>query len=114
MKHPKPAPYKGVEDHLRDLCRIYRGETDNPHDVDSLLDDERAIQFLRFHLWDAERSILENPALWKFRILEEYGSVPVEDSALASRIYEYAINTKLNGLKEIGIDLTDVYRRTDR
>jgi len=25
---------KGIEDYLRDLCRIYRGETDNPHKVD--------------------------------------------------------------------------------
>lgn len=110
MRHPGPFQRKGIEEHLKDLCIIYRGEVDNPHDVDSLHDEERAIQFLRFHLWDTERSIIENPAAWKFRILEEYGSIPVEDSALACRIYEYAVKTKLRWLSEAGIDLSDVYR----
>ena len=30
---------KGIEDHLKDLCLIYRGEMDNPHDVNALMDD---------------------------------------------------------------------------
>ena len=30
---------KGIEDHLKDLCLIYRGEIDNPHDVNALMDD---------------------------------------------------------------------------
>ena len=49
---------KGIEDYLKDLCLIYRGEMDNPHDVNALLDEERAIQFLKYNLWDVERSIL--------------------------------------------------------
>ena len=30
---------KGIEDHLKELCLIYRGEIDNPHDVNALMDD---------------------------------------------------------------------------
>ena len=30
---------KGIEDHLKELCLIYRGEIDNPHDVHALMDD---------------------------------------------------------------------------
>ena len=33
-----PEP-KGIEEHLKDLCLIYRGEMDNPHDVNALMDD---------------------------------------------------------------------------
>lgn len=114
MRHTIPTPTKGVADYLEDLCVIYRGETDNPHDVDSLMDEERMIQFLRFHLWDTERSILENPAQWKYRILEEYGSVPTEDCALARRLYDYAVKVKLDSLAGCGIDLWPIYRRITR
>ena len=51
---------KGIEDYLKELCLIYRGEMDNPHDVDALLDEERAIKFLKYNLLDVERSILES------------------------------------------------------
>ena len=55
---------KGIEDYLRELCVIYRGEMDNPHDITAANNEERAIQFLRFHLWDVEKSILETPGKW--------------------------------------------------
>lgn len=111
MKHSIPASPKGVVDYLKDLCVIYRGETDNPHDVDSEVYEERMIQFLRFHLWDAERSVLENPAWWKFRILEEYGCLPSEPHHLARRIYDFAIKTKLDSIQNHGTDLWPLYRR---
>ena len=72
---------KGIEDHLKDLCQIYRGETDNPHDVNALLDEERTIQILKYSLWDVERSILETPASWRYLYLEEKGSLPADDEA---------------------------------
>ena len=37
---------KGIEDYLKDLCKVYRGEEDNPHDVNATNDADRAIQFL--------------------------------------------------------------------
>ena len=114
MKHPRPTPYKGIEDHLKDLCQIYRGEEDNPHDVNSLMDEERAIQFLRYHLWDVERSILESPGEWRCLILEDYGTLPTDVQALAKRIYEYAVKQKLDRLAEMGFNLKDIYQRLTR
>ena len=102
---------KGIEDHLKDLCLIYRGEMDNPHDVNALLDEERAIQFLRYSLWDVERSIIETPASWRYMYLEEKGSLPADDEAIARRIYDFAVRQKLERVKESGIDLTEIYRR---
>ena len=102
---------KGIEDYLKELCLIYRGEMDNPHDVDALLDEERAIQFLKYNLWDVERSILESPGTWRYLYIEEKGSLPVDDEAIARKIYDFAVRKKLERVKEFGIDLTDVYAR---
>ena len=110
----KSVEPKGIEDHLKDLCLIYRGEVDKPHDVNALLDEERAIQFLRYNLWDVERSILETPASWRYLYLEEKGSLPVDDEAIARKIYDFAVKKKLERLSEMGINLTDVYRRFSR
>jgi hypothetical protein len=84
---------------------------DNPHDVNALLDEERAIQFLRYSLWDVERSIIETPASWRYLYLEEKGSLPADDEAIARRIYDFAVRQKLERVKESGIDLTEIYSR---
>ena len=102
---------KGIEDYLKDLCLIYRGEMDNPHDVNALLDEERAIQFLKYNLWDVERSILETPGTWRYLYIEEKGSLPLGDEAIARKIYDFAVKKKLERVKEFGIDLTVVYAR---
>ena len=101
----------GIEDYLKDLCLIYRGEMDNPHDVNALVDEERAIQFLKYNLWDVERSILETPGTWRYLYIEEKGSLPADDEAIARKIYDFAVKKKLERVKEFGIDLTDVYAR---
>ena len=105
---------KGIEDYLKDLCVIYRGEVDNPHDVNAILDEERKIQILRYHLWDAERSILETPGSWRFLYLEEKGSLPTDDESIARKLYNFVVRKKLERVKEFGIDLTDIYERTKR
>ena len=73
--------------------------------------EERAIQFLKYHLWDAERCILENPGEWRYLVLEDYGSLPCDLKAAARRIYDYAVRQKLERIKELGFDLTEIYER---
>ena len=102
---------KGIEDYLNELCMVYRGETDNPHDVDAMTEEERAVQFLRFHLWDVERSILESPGSWRYMYIEEKGSLPVDNERIAHKLYDFAVGKKLERVKEFGIDLTDIYKR---
>lgn len=102
---------KGIEDHLKDLCLIYRGEMDNPHDVNALMDEERAIQFLKYNLWDVERSIMETPGSWRYLYLEERGTLPVDDALIARKIYDFAVRKKLERVKQFGIDLTSIYER---
>ena len=84
---------------------------DNPHDVNALLDEERAIQFLKYNLWDVERSILETPGTWRYLYIEEKGSLPADDEAIARKIYDFAVKKKLERVKEYGIDLSAIYER---
>ncbi len=100
---------KGLEDYLRELCVIYRGEMDNPHDVNAITDEERAIQFLKFHLWDVERSLLETPGSWRYMYIEEKGSLPVNDETIARKLYDFVVRKKLERVKEFGIDLIPLY-----
>lgn len=102
---------KGIEDFLKDLCLIYRGEIDNPHDVNAIMDEERKIQILKYHLWDVERSILETPGTWRYLYLEEKGSLPTDEESIARKLYDFAVRNKLERVKEFGIDLTDIYKR---
>ena len=79
-----------------------------------LIDEERAIQCLRYHLWDVERSVLERPGYWRFLVIEHTGSLPSDDESIALRIYNYAVKMKLDKLSEIGFDLKAIYRRLNR
>lgn len=102
---------KGIEDFLKDLCLIYRGEIDNPHDVNAIMDEERKIQILKYHLWDVERSILETPGTWRYLYLEEKGSLPTDEESIARKLYDFAVRKKLERVKEFGIDLYAIYER---
>lgn len=82
--------------------------------VNALIDDERAIQFLRYHLWDVGRSVLERPGYWRFLVIEHQGSLPSDDESIAQKIYDYAVKMKLDKLSEMCIDLESIYRRFNR
>jgi hypothetical protein len=82
---------------------------DNPHDVNAIIDEERRIQILRYHLWDAERSLLETPGSWRYMYIEEKGSLPVDDETIARKLYDFAVRKKLERVKEFGIDLIPLY-----
>jgi hypothetical protein len=64
-----------------------------------MLDEERAIQFLKYNLWDVERSILETPGTWRYLYIEEKGSLPADDEAIARKIYDFAVKKKLERVK---------------
>ena len=102
---------KGIEDYLKDLCKVYRGEEDNPHDVNATNDEDRAIQFLKYHLWVIEKSIMERPGYWRYLVIEHRGSLPCDDESIARKIYEYAVKVKLDKLSEMGYNLRDIYAR---
>ena len=105
---------KGIEDYLKDICKVYRGEEDNPHDINATNEEERSIQILKYHLWDVEKSVMERPGYWRFLVIEHHGTLPADDESIARRIYDYAVKMKLDKLSEVGFNLRDTYRRFSR
>ena len=94
---------------LYGVCVIYRGKIDNPHDVNAIMDEERKIHIIRFHLWNAERSILETHGSWRYLYLEDKGSLPADDESIARKLYDFAVKKKLERVKEFLIDLIPLY-----
>lgn len=46
------------------LCRVYHGEADNPFHPYDITGEQWAEQYLRFHIWDAEYSVAQDPQGW--------------------------------------------------
>lgn len=105
---------KGIEDYLKGFCKVYRGEEDNPHDVNATDEEERAIQFLRYHIWDIEKSVMERPGYWRYLVIEHHGSLPCDDESIARKIYDFAVKLKLDKLSEMRINLNEIYRRFNK
>ena len=105
---------KGIEDYLKDICKIYRGEEDNPHDINATNEEERSIQILKYHLWDVEKSVMERPGYWRYLVIEHCGSLPCDDESIARKIYDYAVKVKLDKLSEMGLNMWTVYKRLIR
>ena len=54
------------------------------------------------------------PATWRYLYLEEKGSLPTDDEAIAKKIYDFAVKKKLDKLSEMGIHLEQIYSRLNR
>lgn len=103
---------ESVEDHLRARCRFYDGERmTNPYDITSSVPEDRAVEILKFHLWDVEKSVMDDPGLWRERLILAKGGIPSEASEAAKAIYEFAVKVKLEILRSFGTDLIDTYRK---
>ena len=102
----------GLEDNLLSICKLYHGEGENPYEVDSPDQGERMIQFFKYHLFDAEKSLTENAAHWKFLLLQEKGGAYTSEDHLAKKMYEFVIGKKLSAMEEsTGMDFKQVWKR---
>lgn len=102
----------GLEECIQSLCKLYHGESGNPYEVDSPDENERMIQFFKYHIFDAEKNLSENPSHWKYLLLQEKGGAYTSDSHLANALYNLAIGKKLSAMKEgTGVDFRQMWER---
>lgn len=49
---------------LSSLCKLYRGEKENPYNYSGKTGDEWAMEYLKFQIWDAEMSVSTEYQEW--------------------------------------------------
>lgn len=104
-------PY-GLEETILSLCKLYHGEDCNPYEVDSPDYNERMLQFFKYNIYDAERSLSENTAHWKYLLMQEKGGSFSSEDTLAKALYRYAMEKKLSAMKEMtGCDFREMWER---
>ena len=97
------------------LCKLYHGEGSNPYDVDSPDREERMVQFLKYHLFDAEKDLSDNPTRWKYLLLQERGGAFTSEQHLAKLLYDFCIGKKLSMMKDsTGYDFRPLMEKMSR
>lgn len=106
---------QGLEENILSLCKLYHGEGNNPYDVDSPDREERMVQFLKYHLFDAEKDLSDNPTRWKYLLLQERGGAFTSEQHLAKLLYDFCIGKKLSMMKDsTGYDFRPLMEKMSR
>ena len=90
-------------------CKLYKGGDTNPYDPTKATKKEWASEYLKFHIWDAEYSVIHRFTWWR-EIWEENGGnkdLPKEEKA--EEIYKLAILDKLRKMERPDIDFMAMY-----
>lgn len=89
---------------LSSLCKLYRGEKENPYNHSEKTGDEWALEYLKFQIWDAEMSVSTKYQEW----LEQWkrsGFVSgLNDEETMEEVYKFAIRIKLQKMDREDID----------
>lgn len=95
---------------LSSLCKLYRGEKENPYNHSEKTGDEWALEYLKFQIWDAEMSVSTKYQEW----LEQWkrsGFVSgLNDEETMEEVYKYAIRIKLQKIDREDIDFQSMYK----
>lgn len=51
------------------------------------------------------------PGTWRYLYVEEKESLPQDDEGIARKLYDFVVKNKLKRVKELGVDLAELYRR---
>lgn len=93
---------------LRQLCRVYHGEADNPF-AKNVGDTFDKWNYLKLHIWDVERAVSTGYDQWRAMFKEHYPDADYSGDALVEEVYKYAIKTMLRKMERDDIDFTAMY-----
>ena len=95
---------------LSSLCKLYRGEKENPYNHSEKTGDEWALEYLKFQIWDAEMSVSTKYQEW----LEQWkrsGFVSgLNDEETMEEVYKFAIRIKFQKMDREDIDFQSMYK----
>ena len=95
---------------LSSLCKLYRGEKENPYNHSGKTGDEWALEYLKFHIWDAEESVVTGYSDWCECWERNNPSNHLSEADKAEEVYKYAIMGKLRKMDREDIDFQGMYK----
>lgn len=90
---------------LLELCKLYHQEKANPYPQSEKWDPE---QYLKFQIWEAERSVVESPGYW-FTAWEIRYKKPIPQDVKEEEIYKLATSDMLKKIARDDIDFMSMY-----
>ncbi len=96
--------------YLRSLCKLYRGERENPYNHSGKTGDEWALEYLKFQIWDAEESVVTGFTGWYEEWKRNTPNSNLSKEDRAEEIYQKAILSKLMKMKRPDIDFLEMYK----
>ena len=94
---------------VKGCCKLYKGGDTNPYRPDEANREEWAKEYLKFHVWDAEYSVVQKFTWWR-QMWEERHSMPnLTKEQKAEEIYILAIKDKLKKMEREDIDFQQMY-----
>ena len=95
-------------DHIKSLCKLYRGEKENPYNPDT--PGERwAQEYLKFQIWDAEESVVTGFTGWCECWERNNPNNHLSEADKAEEVYKYAIMSKLRKMNREDINFQSMY-----
>ncbi len=99
-------------DFVRKSLRYYRGEPKNPFDVRAWDSRERAVEFLKFRLWEAERRCVEGADAWD-GILVAAGVEGASLEERAAALRRDMLEGVLEGIHSGAVDFRELLRQME-
>ena len=98
-------------DIVKSLCRLYKGgeKYDNPYYPDTP-GDQWPMEYFKFHIWDAEYSVVQGYSGWKECWEDTHPGVTLSKADKAEEIYKFAILCKIRKMQDSSdIDFIKMY-----
>ena len=89
-------------------CKLYKGGDTNPYDPDTT-GEKWAMEYLKFHIWDAEYSVVQGFTGWHEEWKRNNPKSNLSKEEKAEEIYKKAILSKLMKMKRPDIDFIKLY-----
>ena len=97
-----------IDNTLMELCKLYNGGEINPYTPFSTSTDSWAMEYLKFHVRDAEFAFVANYGEWLNMWQRKENKSDVNDP---KSVYHFVVNCKLGKMQRDDVDFVEMYRK---
>lgn len=99
-----------IQDLIKDYCKLYKGGDTNPYKPEFNGDLEAYHkEYLRFHVWDAEKSAVQNYYYWLSELGDKMDISKLSKEDRAEEVYNLVVRTKLQKMETDTCNYIEMY-----